>query len=55
MAHEYRCPECGESFTEGSWEGIIKRAHAHAHEHHGVPESLTPEIEKALAASTREL
>jgi hypothetical protein len=51
MAHEYRCPDCGEPFREDSWEGIIERAHAHR----GVPESLAPEVEQALAAATRKL
>ena len=55
MAHEYTCEECNETFREDTWEGLIKRAAAHNHEHHGGPAEITPELEAALRGSAREV
>ena len=54
MALEYDCPTCNQTFNEETFEGIFKRAAAHAHEHHGGPESLTPELEAAIRSGTRQ-
>ena len=55
MAFEYRCTNCDETFREDTAEGLIKRAAAHDHEHHGGPESITPEIEAAISSGMREV
>jgi hypothetical protein len=52
MPLEYSCPSCNHTFREETYEGVIKRAAAHDHEHHGGPESVTPEIEAALRSAT---
>lgn len=54
MPAEYHCPTCNETFQEESYEGVIKRAAAHAHDHHGGPAQITPELEAALRANVRE-
>lgn len=48
MTSEYTCPSCNGTFREHTVEAILKRAAAHHHEHHGSPESITPEIEAGL-------
>lgn len=53
MALEYTCPTCNGTFREETVEAILKRAAAHNHEHHGGPESMTPEIEALLAGITQ--
>jgi hypothetical protein len=55
MAFELSCSECNETFRDDTYEGVIKRAAAHAHQHHGGPEAITPEIEAALRAAVREV
>jgi hypothetical protein len=55
MAFELSCAECNETFREDTYEGVIKRAAAHAHAHHGGPEAITPEIEAALRSSVKEV
>ncbi len=55
MAFEWTCKECPESFREDTVEGVLKRAAAHAHDHHAGPASLTPEIEAALRAQVQEV
>jgi hypothetical protein len=50
MAYEYNCPSCGETLHAESAADLIKRAAAHSHQHHGGPESITPEIEAAISA-----
>ena len=54
MALEYHCAECNETFREETVEGVLKRAAAHNHQHHGGPEAITPEIEAALRSAIRE-
>jgi hypothetical protein len=54
MAVEYTCADCNETFREDTWEGLIKRAAAHNHEHHGGPSEITPELEAAIRGSGRE-
>jgi hypothetical protein len=54
MAHEYTCEQCDEKLADDSYEGVIKRAAAHNHEHHGGPAEITPEIEAALRANVRQ-
>jgi hypothetical protein len=54
MPHEYHCAKCNETFREDTVEGVLKRAAAHDHEHHGGPAEITPEIEAALRADVRE-
>ncbi|MGE4178102.1 MAG: DUF1059 domain-containing protein [Thermoleophilia bacterium] len=51
MIAEYHCPTCNETFREDTVEGVLKRAAAHNHEHHGGPEGLTPELEAQLRAA----
>jgi hypothetical protein len=51
VAHEYNCPDCDETFREDTAEGLIKRAAAHHHDHHGGPAEITPEIEAAIRNS----
>lgn len=51
---EYHCETCNETFREETYEGVIKRAAAHNHLHHGGPASMTPELEAALRAQIRE-
>ncbi len=48
MPHEYSCENCPEAFREDTAEGLIKRAAAHNHDHHGAPAEITPEIEAAI-------
>jgi len=48
MPYDYHCATCNETFSEDTVEGVLKRAAAHEHEHHGGPESITPEIEALL-------
>ena len=55
MPLEYSCPTCNETFEETTAAGLMKRAAAHNHAHHGGPESITPEIEAAINAATREV
>jgi Protein of unknown function (DUF1059) len=55
MLAEYHCPTCNETFREETVEAVLKRAAAHNHDHHGGPESLTPELEAALRAQIREV
>lgn len=55
MAIEYNCPDCNETFREDTWEGLIKRAASHHHEHHNGPASVTPEVEQAIRAGGREV
>jgi hypothetical protein len=55
MAVEYSCPTCNETFREDTAAGLIKRAAAHNHEHHGGSESITPEIEAAVNGGMREV
>ncbi|HTI35351.1 MAG TPA: DUF1059 domain-containing protein [Miltoncostaea sp.] len=50
MAYEYSCPSCGETLRADTAADLIKRAAAHSHQHHGGPESVTPEIEAAIQA-----
>ena len=54
MAVEYDCDKCPESFREDTLDGVIKRAAAHNHDHHGGPEEITPEIEAAVRGAVRE-
>lgn len=51
MIAEYHCETCNETFSENTVEGVLKRAAAHNHQHHGGPESLTPELEASLRAA----
>ena len=55
MAHEITCEHCDERLADDSYEGVIKRAAAHNHEHHGGPAEITPEIEAALGGRAREV
>ena len=55
MAFEYNCPDCDETFREDTAAGLIKRAAAHNHEHHGGPAEITPELEAALSGRVREV
>lgn len=55
MPLEYSCPSCDETFREDTAAGLIKRAAAHGHEHHGGPESITPEIEAAITAGMHQV
>jgi hypothetical protein len=55
MALEYHCAKCNETFREETVEGVLKRAAAHNHQHHGGPEAITPEIEAALRSEIREV
>ena len=55
MPLEYHCAQCNETFREDTVEGVLKRAAAHNHAHHGGPESLTPELEAALRADIHEV
>jgi hypothetical protein len=48
MPLEYHCDTCNETFRDETAAALIKRAAAHNHLHHGGPESITPEIEKAI-------
>ena len=54
MPAEYSCPTCNETFEEETVEAVILRAAQHNHQHHGGPESLTPELEAALRATVVE-
>lgn len=54
MAVEYTCADCKETFREDTYEGVIKRAAAHNHDHHGGPSEITPELEAAIRAGSRE-
>jgi Protein of unknown function (DUF1059) len=54
MALEYHCPTCNETFQEDTVEGVLKRAAAHNHQHHGGPESMTPELEASLRQDIHE-
>src|SRR4249920_1423272 len=38
MPLEYHCAQCNETFREDTVEGVLKRAAAHNHAHHGGPE-----------------
>ncbi len=51
MAHTWSCDQCEEKLADDSYEGVIKRAAAHNHEHHGASAEMTPEIEAALRAN----
>jgi hypothetical protein len=55
MPLEYHCAQCNETFREDTVEGVLKRAAAHNHLHHGGPESLTPELEAALRADIKQV
>jgi uncharacterized protein DUF1059 len=55
MPAEYRCATCNETFQESTVEGVLKRAAAHNHQHHGAPAEITPELEAALRADIREV
>lgn len=55
MAHEMVCEHCDERLVEDSYEGVIKAAAAHNHDHHGGPAEITPEIEAALRGRVREV
>ncbi len=37
MIAEYHCQACNETFSEDTVEGVLKRAAAHNHTHHGGP------------------
>jgi hypothetical protein len=54
MALEYHCAQCNETFREEAVKGVLRRAAAHNHQHHGGPESLTPELEAARRREIRE-
>jgi hypothetical protein len=54
MPAEYHCATCDETFQESTVEGVLKRAAAHNHDHHGGPAEITPEIEAALRSGVRE-
>ncbi len=51
MVAEYHCRACTEPFSEDTVEGVLKRAAAHNHTHHGGPEAITPELEAQLRAA----
>jgi Protein of unknown function (DUF1059) len=51
MIAEYHCASCNETFSESTVEGVLKRAAAHNHDHHGGPDTLTPELEASLRAA----
>ncbi len=51
MIAEYHCQSCNETFREDTTEGVLKRAAAHNHEHHGGPEAITLELEAQLRAA----
>ncbi len=51
MIAEYHCQACNETFSEDTVEGVLKRAAAHNHTHHGGPEAITPELEAQLRAA----
>lgn len=55
MAFEFTCSDCDETFREDTAAGLIKRAAAHNHEHHGGPAEITPELEAALRAQVTEV
>jgi Protein of unknown function (DUF1059) len=55
MTAEYHCASCNETFREDTVEGVLKRAAAHNHDHHGGPVALTPELEASLRANIREV
>jgi hypothetical protein len=55
MTAEYHCATCNETFREDTVEGVLKRAAAHNHDHHGGPEALTPDVEASLRANIREV
>ncbi len=55
MAFEMKCADCDETFREDTAAGLIKRAAAHNHEHHGGPAEITPELEAALSGRVREV
>jgi hypothetical protein len=55
MAFQWKCGDCNETFREDTAEGLIKRAAAHNHEHHGGPAEITPELEAALRGSVTEV
>jgi hypothetical protein len=55
MPAEYRCATCDETIRDDTVEGVLKRAAAHEHEHHGGPAEITPEIETALRGQVQEV
>jgi hypothetical protein len=55
MAFQWKCGDCNETFREDTAEGLIKRAAAHNHEHHGGPAEITPELEAALRGGVTEV
>jgi hypothetical protein len=55
MAFEWKCDDCDETYREDTAAGLIKRAAAHNHQHHGGPAEITPEIEAALRSQMTEV
>lgn len=51
MIAGYHCQSCTETFREDTVEGVLKRAAAHNHEHHGGPAAITPGLEARLRAA----
>ena len=51
MPATWSCDQCQEVLKDDSYEGVIKRAAAHNHDHHGGPAQITPELEAALRAN----
>ncbi len=51
MPATWNCDQCGEVLKDDSYEGVITRAAAHNHDHHGAPAQMTPELEAALRAA----
>ncbi len=54
MSATWSCDQCEEKLIDDSYEGVIKRAAAHNHDHHGGPAQMTPELEAALRARVTE-
>jgi hypothetical protein len=53
MTYELSCTECNGTFRDDTVEGVLKRAAAHSHNHHGGPAEITPQIEQALLGRVR--
>ncbi len=51
MPATWNCDQCGEVLKDDSYEGVIKRAAAHNHDHHGAPAQMTPALAAALRAA----
>lgn len=53
MSYNWTCPDhvCGAELSADTAEGLIKRAAAHNHEHHGGPAQITPELEAMLRSA----